>query len=878
MAFKCVNRPLWWFIGSGFLLVIGLFLFIVGILAKTYLYDSVVTGLYSARYIENTYETESCSTFLLGDITCPGQRFKGWSMSSKDKYNTCMRDDAPDSKALSSAAKWCKSGSGGCKKPNVCKPGSKFTYYFFNVLNADEVLRGHPAEVKEMDPVTMVKSTDRFNIDKKQWDSTGVAQWSETSSWQLLDDSQRSLLDQVIVVPNPTAFVSVPTGTNTRMSAENYMYLVGAANLYVQLQSKLDKAISSIAPLLKAIFDGDSAIETKTLIKDLYRDATPLLKLGNVFANEKNCKSLMNLIVMAGLLKGNADFFSLLMCTNAYQNNVGISAFSRVFEMIGVRVNPEDGLFFYEYEKNCRGLNEKPSYLCKLDVICPDAGNREACLKSLLSQTDVDKLFELFGKLSTDLNANRPELFKFVDQCELSGGHKIPETTCLMIIEQLQKAGHAALYSANPDSAAIAAAYGWTDKSMAATMIPYFINGTIAQVMNFENNGLPINPSSNSYQHLGMWTNTQQSDIKTNLFTRQQVSSKYKKNGLNYFKSANGLDRSCAFDYRCMDQDSFKADGKTCTPNDQCTPNYASGYDVGVIPGTFFGSDVGTEDFHGVGKKKTLFVSDLFVQASFNQVETDASWGSILVDKWDVEHVGMRTENCGASDLMDRGIDCSSPTGTINVGYNAIYSKDSTPLSAVLPLYSSFPHFKLLTPDGPRVDTYNPLDKIIIHQCSTCPSERDFKTFLWTEPHTGSHVKGSQKIQLNVRVSANPASITRLPNSPEVVLSDGSVMIDSETDVMIPIYWIDKYDSAEDYQKDTIAFVQSVPYYFNVVFWVGLWVGLFFMAVGGFLLWKGLQVRKASTTISRMELAREIDVVKVEDGDVGREGTQPIAV
>lgn len=876
MATSCARRPLWWLIGSGFLLVLGLFLVIVAALAKTALYDAIVGGLYSARYIDNTFTTNSCSTILLGDITCPGQRFKGWNMNSEDRYNTCMRGSAPDSKSLSSAAKWCENGKGGCNKPISCKPGSKYTYYFFNVLNADEVVRGLPAEVKEMEPVTMIKSANKFAVDKDQWNRDGVAQWSETSTWSLLDDSQRDLLDQVIVVPNPAAFVTLPamTGTNTRLTSENLMYMAGAAMLYKGIQDKVDKMVVPFAAALDNLFGGESAINYKTLVKDAYRDGSPILKLGNVFANHQNCQTLMSLVTMTGALPGNADFFTMLMCTDAYKGNVAITAFSKVLEMAHIRVAPEDGILFYEYEKNCRVVNDKPSYVCRQEAICPDASTRASCLAPSLSTSDADKLFELFNNLATDFETHKPSLIKFADSCQLSNGYTLaPVTLCRQVITQLQKAGHAALYSANPDSAAIAAAYGWTDKAVAATMIPYFFNGTIAQLMNYENKGLPPNPSTGSSMGLRWWTNTAESDVKTSLFTRQQVSSRFGDKGLNYYKFANGMEQSCAFDYRCMTQESFLADGKTCVANDLCRPNMAAGYDVGVIPGRFFGSKYGSAAFRAADVRKTMFVSDMFIQANFTRSASDAQWHQIKVDKWDLEQVGIRTEDCTAADPLDRGIDCIAPRGTINIGYNAIYAIGSTPLTAVLPIYSSFPHFKELTPDVARVNTYDPLDKLIIHQCDSCASsERDFKTHLWTDPETGVHVKGSLKIQLNVRVAASSASLSSLPGSQQTILTDGSVVLDQSTDVMIPVYWIDKFDSAEDYQRDTVAFIQSVPYYINVVFWVGLWVGLLFLAVGGFLLWKGLKIRK-SANLSTMQLTATEEAVKVEEGQVFNEVT-----
>lgn len=877
MRFVCCKRPLWWFIGGGFLLLVGLVLVIVAALSKTVLYDKVVGGLYNARFIDNTNEVSSCSTPLLGDITCPGKRFEGWKMTTEEKYNTCMLSDAPSSKALTSAAKWCEDGKLGCEKPNSCKGGAKYWYYFFSVMNPDEVLRGLPALVKEMEPIGMRKAADKFAIDEAQWNQDGVAQWSETSSWELIDESQAGLLEQVIVIPNPAAFVTIPaqSGMKTRMSTENVMYLAAAAKLYAGLQDSVTSMMNKYGIFIDRVFAGPTAINWRTMIKDAYRDAGPIKKLGDVFANEANCAQLMHLLSFGGVMEGSPEFFAMMMCTNAYKDNVAISAFSRIFAIAKININPEDGLFFYEYEKNCRSVNEKPSYLCKPEMMCPDASTREECMRPSLSEADTDALFGLFERVNTDFDASKTELLSFADSCSI-GDHIIePPTLCKKVLEQLQKAGHAAVFSANPNGAHSMAAYGWTDKSMASAMIPYFLNGTIAELMGYMDKTLP--EYAGRINGLNQWVPKPQNKVNPALFTRQQVSSRYGDLGLNYFKSAMGMDQSCAFSYRCMSQASFKLDGKTCVADDTCKPNYAQGYDVGVSPGNFFGSKYGTEKFHKVGATKTLFVSDLFVQAQFKQVETDAAWGSIRVDKWHLSHVGMRTENCDAADPMDRGLDCSSPVGTINVGYNSIYTEGKTPLEMVLPFYSSFPHFQEVAPDSPRRDTYHPLDKVEIRPCDSCPENRDFMTFLWNDPETGADVKGSQKIQLNVRVSANPAAITIMPDSNDAILQDGSVIVDPNTDVMIPLYWIDKYDTAADYQKDTVAFIQSLPKIVNIAFWVGLWVGLLLLTIGALLIWRAIRLRRLAATTSAAELTQSAVVdVKVYASELQHEKTEPV--
>ena len=877
MRVVCCKRPLWWFIGGGFLLVVGLALVIIAALSKTVLYDKVVGGLYNARFIDNTNEVSGCSTLLIGDVTCPGKRFEGWKMTTEEKNNMCMLSDAPSSKALSSASKWCADGQLDCSKPSSCKAGSKYWFYFFNVMNADEVLRGLPALVKEMEPIGMRKTVDKFGIDEAQWNTEGIAQWSESSDWELIDDSQKDLLEQVIVIPNPAAFVAVPAqqGMKTRMSTEHVMYLAAAAKLYTGLQDTVTSLMNNYGIFIDSIFAGSSAINWRTMIKDAYRDGGPIKKLGDVFGNEANCAQLMRLLTSGGLMTGSPEFFTMMMCTNAYKDNVGISAFSRIFALARISISPEDGLLFYEYEKNCRQVNEKPSYLCKPEMMCPDVTTRAECMRPSLSEADTDALFGLFDRVSADFESSKGELLAFADSCVI-GDHVIqPEPLCKKVIEQLQKAGHAAIFTANPKGVDSMAAYGWTDKSVAATMIPYFLNGTVAELMGYMGKTLP--EYVGRINGLLQWLPKPQAKVNPALFTRQQVSSRFGDKGLNYFKSAMGMDQSCAFSYRCMAQASFQADGKTCVADDACMPNYAQGYDVGVSPGYFFGSKFGTDEFHKVGATKTLFVSDLFVQAQFKQVETDAQWDSIRVDKWNVSNVGMRTENCDAADPMDRGIDCSSPVGTINVGFNSIYGEGKTPLEMILPFYSSFPHFQEVAPDAPRRDTYHPLDKVEIRACNSCPKNRDFMTFLWNDPETGTDVKGSQKIQLNVRVSANPAAITKMPNSQDVVLQDGSAIIDPSTDVMIPLYWIDKYDTAADHQKETVAFIQSLPKTVNIVFGVGLGVGILFLAIAAVLIWHAFRLRKIATALSTAELAKHSSAEeKVESGDMHREHTEPV--
>ena len=871
----CCRRPLWWFIGSGFLFLVGVALIIIAALSQTSLYDTVVGGVYQARYIDNTHQTSGCKTLILGDTTCAGERFKGWSMSSKDKYDTCMRSSKPSSKALASASKWCKNGSKGCVKPDSCKPGNKYTFYMFSVLNADEILAGHPAEVREMEPIGVRKSTDRKSIDKAQWDATGVAEWSESFDWDLIDENQASLLNQVVVVPNHLAFAAVPFSAGSsssnvksidaiapkgaRATSDSVMYLVGAANWYTKFQRQMNVFLEGKIPYLDHLFAGKSAIAWRTFVKDAYREGSPVAKLGSIFANTDNCRMLMSMIVNLGLLSGSASFFSEMMCTTAYLENIAISGYSKILEKVQIRVTPDDAMLFHEFDKDCKSLGQKPSYICTSADICKNKPEMtiEECMAPSLSEADADALFVFFEKL-TDMAKKDylPLVADFLNNCQLDGHLIEPLALCEKVQLQLSKSGKAAVFAANPESSdAVAAAYGWTDKVIASTMIPYFVNGTIAQIMNYKGQGLPQEPNSKYEFGVRGWSSGSSSST-----TRQQVSSKFGQQGLGYFKSAMGMDHSCAFDFGCMSQASFKLDGRTCTPDATCTPNYAQGYDVGAIPGKLFDHPkYGTRDFHGVGKKKTMFVSDMFLQAEFTQTESSANWGNIYVDKWNVSSVAMRTEQCDSGDVVSVGIDCSSPKGTINIGYNAGYSAGKTPLDVVLPIYSSFPHFTDVSPDTPRgASSYDPMDSsklAKIHSCASCSAVRDFSTYLWNDPESGMHVRGSQKIQLNYRISSNPANLTRFPGTEEVLLN-GASALPANLDMMIPVYWVDKYDVAAQYQKDSIESVQSLPSTFTTVFWVSLSIGLLALIVGGVLLWRGLVLRKLAIAELNRETSR----------------------
>ena len=88
-------------------------------------------------------------------------------------------------------------------------------------------------------------------------------------------------------------------------------------------------------------------------------------------------------------------------------------------------------------------------------------------------------------------------------------------------------------------------------------------------------------------------------------------------------------------------------------------------------------------------------------------------------------------------------------------------------------------------------------------------------------------------------------------------------------DIMIPVYWIDKYEVAAQYQKDQVESVQTLPSTFNTVFWVSLWIGIVMLAVGVLLLWRGLKLRQ----IARAELLRNNSKLNLSSAEISRQGT-----
>ena len=148
------------------------------------------------------------------------------------------------------------------------------------------------------------------------------------------------------------------------------------------------------------------------------------------------------------------------------------------------------------------------------------------------------------------------------------------------------------------------------------------------------------------------------------------------------------------------------------------------------------------------------------------------------------------------------------------------------PRSLHIPLYASFPYFHPVVPLSAVASTsaYDPMSKLRIKACESCPSNRSFISEIWTEPQTGAHVYGSQKLQLNVRLQSE----------------------NKKLDILLPVFWVDRADAAARYQAAKLASIQSIPRTFNIIFGVLLAFGLLVLLAGAFMVRKGLAMRRAA--------------------------------
>ena len=810
------------------------------------------------RYIDNTHEVDGCNNIVLGDATCPGKRFEAWSAPSQKKFDTCMSDDAPSSKSLGAISKWCSSGDEGCNKPEICKPGQFIDYYFFSVRNPVEVLQGHPADLMEMEPVRIKKAMDRVEVDSSLLETEGTLSWREAYRFELADDSQAHLLDQEVVIPNPGMFATVLAKRGNRVAADAMTFFMGAAMFYTKFQEKITNMTSSLPTKM---FTGKTAIDFSSLVKDQYRKGSFTLALGEILASQA-CPLLIPIL---GAAMGSAmphEVSVLTMCHSGFIGNIGMSAFSTLTRAVGLNLAPSDGAFFYEVEKGCMTKSEFPGNACYLKDVCPfpeTSAEYAACVEPSLTEKDANDLFSFLASLNGSEESIMGALGFLTEDCYMGIGQLRPRAKCDSVRSQLLRLGKSAVIALNPEKKKILAAHGWMgsdlDEEMGRKVAPYFIKGTIRDLMGLGESKPRKDPLTKSPLGLNLWINSLRPDGTHSAFTfgpvTQRVSSKWGSLGMGTFTNVKGRTSSCAFDYGCMAQDEFQMSGTCSIEAGKCEPSLVDGFDAGFVPGHIFGdADLGSSEFHGEGRSLKMFMPETFLAGNFVQTKSDAEWkNGLLVDEWSLAGIpAMEARNCGdLSKGASRALFCDSPRGTLNVGYQLAYdAHELGPRMLHLPLYASFPHFTNQVENTVHPGAFDPLEKLRIRPCASCPSERDFGTRLFTEPETGAHVLGSQKMQLNVRVSAKSSLSSRTPGTAGTDVHSAGIGLQENVDLLIPLFWFNRFDQAAPFQAEKLASLQSLPRTVNIIFGVCLAVAVILAGIAAWMIRRGIALKANS--------------------------------
>lgn len=855
------SKPRTWLIFGGTLGIVGLLMFVIAIVAKTAVYKSLTKAIYSMRYIDGAKNKEGCDVMILGDAACGSKQFEAWSMSSKRKYDTCMAGESPESKSLSMASRWCPAGESGCNKPDSCTPGEKQVFHLFSVLNPVGVLRGEKAEMQELEPIKMTKQVDKVEIDKGDLETKGVLEWKEAYRWTLTDPRDEALLDQVVVMPNPAMFSVVSDPSGDRVSTHAISHIIAAASFYAKFQEIITNMTRTTS--IRTWFTGASAINFDSLVRDQFRAGTFTLALGEILASPA-CPLFVPLLSSAMKSRIPVEVSVAVMCHSGYRNNIGLSAFSHLLKASKLHVHPWDSPFFYEHEKGCPTKSDRTTYACNLDQLCPpDMPERAACMQPSLSEDEAEALFMMFTEIDSLVFSDKKDdadtyklitmVKNFLTKSCLANATQVgasPEI-CASLIEQLVKVGKTALTVNHPLwDKKVKAGFGWStnplDSEIASKVIPYFYKGTVRDLMGYGLEKPKKDPMGGRFGPQ-LWVNSIKEDGSYSAFTKgpfvQQVSSKHGHEGLNYFVSVNGLKASCAFDFGCMTQKGFS--GRHCHHvAGQCEPDSATGYGNGYIPGRIFGDEeYGTNRFHINGAKKWMFMPEFFIKGEFTQTQTSAVWREGLeVDKWTLSDINIKNKVC---DSNGREMDCESPKDTKNLGYHLSYDVTmQDPRTLYVPMFASFPWFSEVV-QSRHHGAYDPLSKLKITPCRSCPNNRDFSTQVWTEPETGAHVFGTQKLQVNMRLSTSVAAQSRIPGTTGATIDTAKVILGQDIDILLPMFWVERYDTASPYHAAKLAALQSLPRTINIIFGVLLSFGLLFIAGAALLIRKGLLLRKS---------------------------------
>lgn len=867
MAWFRRDNPKVWLYSGAFAALVGLSMLVTSIVLKTSVLPAVQRSVWKMRHMDSVHDSGDCEAALVGDMACSGKRFEAWSMPSSKKYDACMAGDAPVSRALAAAIKWCEIGDAGCDKPRVCRQGENYVYHFFSVLNPLEVLSGLKPELQEMEPIRITKIVDKVNPSYSEAD--GTVQWEEASRFVLTDPADDALLDQVIVSPNAAAMaVLSPLSGSGRVPADAVTYLVAAAMFYSTFEDVLSNMTQSVP--FRSIFAGATAVNLDTIVKDQFRAGAFTLALGEILA-APGCPSLVPLLATALNSSIPVSVAVPMMCHSGYRNNIGFSMFSALLKNVKLAVVPSDAPFFYEFEKGCVDHSERPANACYLHKRCPfPAGSAEysACVQPSLSVEYVDELFETFRAISqamTDQNSGgmmSMALSFLTGGCRTLNLNSLPDKLCNQLIEQLMRLGRSAGTTNNPKWRRFREELGWgankLDEDVAAKVYPYFLKGTVRHLMGFGYEK-PVKSPAGGQLGPQLWVDSLSANGSTTKFTKgpfvQAMASRFGNQGLNYFtkiKVGSALaSESCAFDHGCFNQPAFA--GSTCVAEPGvCEPDPVAGHGAGYMPPRFWEpSNQPTET--------TVFAPDFFLKAHFRLAAADEQWTENLrVNKYRMTGMNVARHNCEGT-TTSRGVDCDSPAGTKNIGYQLSYSAPmGEPRTLFTSTYISAPHFANSTGEGQGI--YNPGERVKITACKSCPEGRDFSSWLFSEPETGTHVHGSLKLQMNVRLATDAARLSR-SNDPtnKKDLRRPAFVMPKDIDVLLPLFWVDKTDTALPFQAAKLASIQSLPKTFNTLFGVLLGLGIVIVACGGYLIHQGMKLKKAKSIIRRSSDSLKLD-------------------
>ncbi|KAF4670532.1 hypothetical protein FOL47_001999 [Perkinsus chesapeaki] len=762
----CQCKPLVYFILSAVAAVFAIVGFVISIVAMVPFYNAYIDGINYGRFIDNTYQTTDCDNMVAGDSTCGGKAYDAWLMSSNDLYNTCMSDQAPTSSAVALNSAWCDASSPDCSK-DMCQKGMQYDYYAYNLTNPDEVLRGAKPIVQELTPVhtAMSVTKNESSVDTDLWDNEGIAHWQEKDEYVFFKDDETDLMNRKVTVGNFALLSNLDVADLFLNPIEMIETVGGIAAYHVMANNFVDGY-------------GNLTESTRQAIEKQYKTPVSAIK-AQYFEG--------------GLAKA-------LGAANDDAGELSLQPFSGLFGNRSDLVLPTSmGSDYFGYAFGCPAKQDKSTGSCRIDSSNADDQSLAETIDSTFSTGAKSALWNLV--YSTDVSSTTSVLTALL-QVKMM----VKPSELKAFLKQMQ---YSLLPITDPSSSNYDSDYDY---------YPRFIKLTVGELLGFQDQskvdkvtGMPLTMALAS---------------TVNPVTEQYRASYIEDwKGLNYFKMSNGMEYNCVFDPDCMAQDQFKENG-TCTPDDKCHPNYASGFDIKYVPGTLNGH--GTDEYHKVGAIDTLFVSPVFSTAQMKLVEKDYDFDGANVDIWSLADLSFRNENCDGSESGSPGIDCDSPYLTLNLG------TFSSPMPNLVrtPVYASLPHFQKV--DGSSsVQNWYPGDRVETRSCSgseECDdSERDFNCEMWTEPITGALLKGALKLQMNVMMPAGA-------NTETGKLGD---------EVLIPAVWVDEHQMAYPYQVDSIKQLQAAPGLFELVMWLGIAFGILMLICAGILFFFGWKRRRA---------------------------------